>query len=82
VDALIVLHESNDVLKAPASALFREKSDWAVFVVNDGVAQLRKVKIGHNNGLEATILEGVQAEDRVILYPASNLVDGMAVIQR
>ncbi len=82
VDALIVLHENKDVLKAPASALFREKSDWAVFIVNNGVAQLRKVKIGHNNGLEAVVLEGLQADDLVILYPASNLVDGMNVIQR
>ena len=36
IEARIVIWESNDVLKVPAGALFREQGEWSVFTVKDG----------------------------------------------
>ncbi len=82
VETRIVVWEQDDTLVVPASALFRSGSEWAVFVANDGVARLRKVRIGAGNGLAAQVLDGLSEGDRVILYPASGLSDGMKVRQR
>ena len=48
----------------------------------DGKAQLRKVEIGPNNGVEAQVKTGLSEGDRVILYPSSGLSDGMSVAER
>lgn len=82
VEARIVVWEDDDALIVPSSALFREGQDWAVFLVEDDRAKLRKVEIGHNNGVQAQVIKGLEPGDRVILYPASGLSDGMRVAQR
>lgn len=82
VEARIVVWEDDDALRVPSSALFRAQEAWAVFVVRDGRAQLRRVSIGYNNGISAQLIDGLVADDTVILYPSSALVDGDAVTQR
>ncbi len=82
VEARIVLWESDDVLKIPAGALFRSDDDWAVFLVVDGYAKLHHVKVGHNNGLEAEILDGLNENDTVVLYPSDKIRDGVAIKPR
>ncbi|TMS90942.1 RND transporter [Pseudoalteromonas sp. S201] len=82
VDVAIVVWEKSNTIKVPSSALFRENKQWAVFVVNHSKAQLRTVTVEKNNGTEASILQGLQVDERVILYPASDLVNGAAVAQR
>lgn len=82
VEAQIIVWEAQDTLTVPASALFRSRGDWAVFVVSDGVAALRLVKIGPNNGLQAQVLDGLSEGDTVILYPSSGLSEGMSVAER
>ena len=79
VEARIVVWESDDVLKVPASALFRGGENWMVFVIQDGRATERRVGIGHNNGLEAEVLDGLNEGDRVVLYPSDQVEDGVAV---
>ena len=79
VEARIVEWESSDVLKIPLSALFRDGTQWAVFVVERGTARLRHVKIGHRSSLEAEVLEGLVAGEKVILYPGDNVSPGIAV---
>ena len=66
----------------PSSALFRDGQTWAVFLVEDGIAKRRGVDIVHNNGIQAQVVNGLEPGDRVILYPASGLSDGMRVVQR
>lgn len=82
VEARIVVWESDDVIKVPAGALFREGADWAVFVIDHGKARLRTLQIGHNNGLEAEVLEGLAEGEQVIVHPGDQIRDGRAVKAR
>lgn len=82
VEAKVIVWEAEDTLIVPASALFRSGDAWAVFVVADGTAQLRKIEIGPNNGIQAQVENGLSDGDRVILYPSSGLSEGMSVAER
>jgi HlyD family secretion protein len=82
VEARIIVWEAEDTLIVPASALFRSRDNWAVFVADDGTAQLRTIEIGPNNGIEAQVASGLSEGDRVILYPSSGLSEGMSVAER
>ncbi len=82
VEARIIVWESEDTLIVPASALFRSRDNWAVFVVQNDIAQRRNIEIGPNNGIEAQVKSGLSEGDRVILYPSSGLSEGMRVAER
>lgn len=79
VEARIVTWSAPDVLKVPASALFRSGSGWAVFRVEDGRARRREVKLGERNPYEARILDGLSPGDAVVRYPSNELADGTRV---
>lgn len=82
VEARFVVWEGRDVLQVPASALFRRNGGWAAFVVKDGRARLQPVKIGHRNGLEAEVLDGIRAGTSVITHPDDRISDGTRVRPR
>jgi HlyD family secretion protein len=82
VELSIVVWEDPEALRVPSAALFRDGGGWAVFVVEDGTARLRPVGIGHNNGIEAEVTEGLSENDTVILYPSSAIADGLSVAPR
>jgi len=82
VEAGIVTWESDDVLKVPAGALFRQADAWAVFTVQQSRAVLRTVRVGHTNGLETEILEGLSPGDSVILHPSDRVRPGVAIAPR
>ncbi|HEX6998337.1 MAG TPA: HlyD family efflux transporter periplasmic adaptor subunit [Gammaproteobacteria bacterium] len=82
VEAAIVTWQADDVVQAPVAALFRDAGQWAVFRVQDGRARLTRVEVGHDNGRTAEILSGLEAGDRVVLYPGEALADGARVRAR
>ena len=82
VETSFVLWESDDVLQIPASALFRDGDDWAVFTVNDGHAQRRTVEIGHQSGLRAEVLSGLHPAELVIPHPDDAIADGVRLVPR
>ena len=82
LEVRIVLWEGDNVLRVPLSALFREGSDWAVFVEREGRAEKRLVKPGRQNGLESEILEGLEAGERIVLYPSDRVVEGVGLAAR
>ncbi|MDH5274390.1 MAG: HlyD family efflux transporter periplasmic adaptor subunit [Gammaproteobacteria bacterium] len=82
VEPRIVLWESQDVLKLPLSALFRNGKEWAVFVDRDGRARLQTVAIGHMNGIDAEVLKGVAAGDVVVVHPSDRVSDGARIETR
>lgn len=82
VEVQIVVWEDDDALVVPSSALFREGREWTVFVVTNGTATLRQVDIGRNNGVDAQVVSGLEAGERVILYPSSELGEGTKVAER
>lgn len=82
VETRIVIWEAEDVVLAPSSALFREKGNWGVFVVEGGHAQFRPVTVGHNNGVKAEVMTGVRVGEQLILYPGPGILDGTMVSER
>jgi RND family efflux transporter MFP subunit len=69
-------------LLVPADAIIFNSGGIQVAVIEDGVAHLRKIKVGRDLGKEVEVREGVKAGDRVILNPSVDLVEGNKVEAR
>jgi HlyD family secretion protein len=82
VEVRVVTWRDDGALKVPAGSLFRQGDGWAVFVVEDGVARQRTVRLGQRNDVEAQILEGVAAGQTLVLHPPDTLSDGTNVTVR
>jgi HlyD family secretion protein len=79
VEAHFIVWEGDHILQIPASALFRYGEGWAVFVVQDGRAVRRPIKLGHRNDLSAEVSSGLEQGEAVIMHPDDALEDGTAV---
>jgi HlyD family secretion protein len=82
VIARVVVWHSDDVLQVPLGALFREGENWAVFVVADGRARRRLVKIAERNLHAAHVVDGLKAGEQVVLHPSDRVHDGVRVEPR
>jgi HlyD family secretion protein len=67
------------VLEVPTSALFREGDQWAVYVVSTSTAYKRNVTLYRRTGVEAAVVSGLAAGERVILYPTDAVRQGARV---
>ncbi len=74
--ARFIVWQGDDVLQAPAGALFREGERQGVFVLDGDRARLRRVEVGRRSGLLAEIVAGLQPGERVILHPGQQIRDG------
>jgi HlyD family secretion protein len=79
VEARILVWESEETLKVPSGALFRRGADWGTFVIVNGRARARSLKVGRSSGTEMQVLEGLSAGDEVVLYPGDRVRDGQRV---
>ncbi len=66
VDVNVKLAEEKGALVIPATAIMEGQQGAQVFVVQDGVATLRKVKVSRNTGELALVQEGLTAGEQVI----------------
>lgn len=82
VEVRIVIWESDDALIIPSSAAFRSGDGWAVFAVQHGRARLTPIETGQNNGILTQVLGGLEAGDKIILYPGNRVTEGARVKQR
>jgi HlyD family secretion protein len=82
VEIRVVTWQADDVLKVPVGALFRRGDEWAVFVVEDGVARRRMVQVGQRNDTEAQILGGLTVDQAIVLHPPDTLEEGTGVAIR
>ncbi len=82
VEPRIVLWAAGDVLKVPLSALYRSDKDWMVFLDDDGRATPTRVRIGHENGLEAEVLAGLRPGQRVVTHPSDRVSAGARIRPR
>jgi hypothetical protein len=63
----------------PADAIIFNGNGMQVAVVNNGKAELRKVKVKRDLGTRVEVDSGIKAGDQVILNPTVTLVDGSKV---
>jgi HlyD family secretion protein len=82
VEVRVIVWHEDDVLKVPTSSLFRHEGQWAVYRVADGRAVRQIVEVGQRNGLEAQVLDGLSAGDRIVVYPSEAIADGVQVTAR
>ena len=82
VEVRIVVWEGDDVLKVPASALFREDEDWLVFLKKGDSAAKQVVQLGHRNAMFAEVVNGLSEGDTVIVHPSDEITDGADVETR
>jgi len=79
IEARIVVWHADDVLKAPASSLFRRQDQWNVFVVEGNRTRRRTVEIGERNANEVQVLNGLDEGTAVVLHPSDQIDDGVRV---
>jgi len=82
VEIRVVTWQSDDVVKVPVGTLFRRGEDWAVFVLDNGVARLQMVQIGQRNDTEAQVTSGLSVGQTIVLHPPDTLADGTRVVVR
>ncbi len=82
VEARILTWRATDVLRVPTGALFRRGNEWMCFTEDAGKARQQRVQIGHNNGLEAEVLSGLEAGQQVILHPPDLITSDARVEKR
>lgn len=75
----IVVFSDPEAIVAPLGALFRSGAAWATFVVEDGRAALRTVRLGRRGDELAQIQEGLSPGELVVLYPGDRVRDGSRV---
>lgn len=76
----VVCETTQDALVLPREAIVREDNDSVVYVVRDGSAERRTVTTGIESGGMMEILDGVSAEDRVVITGQAVLRDGSRVL--
>ena len=82
LEASFIIWEGKDILQVPASALFRNREGWAIFVVKNSRALKREVRVGQRTGLAAEILSGLTEGEEVISHPDNSIEDRIRVRPR
>jgi len=75
VEVKIVIWSSDDVLRVPVSALFKDADAWHVFVARNNKAIKTKIGLGHRNVMMGEVLSGLGEKDQVILHPSDQIAD-------
>jgi HlyD family secretion protein len=76
VDTRITVFAQEDATIVSTGALFRRGETWNVFVVADGRAQDREIKILRRSGRFAAVTAGLMPGERVIVYPSDRIASG------
>ena len=82
VDARIIVNEIPKATLVLAGALFRRGDGWAAFVKRRGRAVLTPVRIGHEDGFDAAVIDGLSEGDVVVLHPSDRVTDGARIAPR
>lgn len=75
----IETYRAEGVLAVPQSALFRNNTVWATYVVREGRAALQPVEIGHRDKASVEVVSGLQEGDQVIVHPNAKVMPGVQV---
>jgi multidrug efflux pump subunit AcrA (membrane-fusion protein) len=67
---------SSDAVSVPSSAVFRAGARDAVWVVTNGVARERLVRLGAQGQARVEVLEGIEPGDQVVVRGADRVREG------
>jgi RND family efflux transporter MFP subunit len=73
---------SRDALLIPPAAVRRQGQLATAFVVDDGVARLRLLRIGYEGSEGVEVLAGIDSGEVVVSAPPPELIDGRRVVAR
>lgn len=79
VEGRVVVWETPEALLVPVSALFRRGDTWSLFRVENGIAQVQDVEIGHLTSSQAEVKDGLEEGAVVITHPSKDISDGTRV---
>ena len=79
VEGRVVVWQTTNALRVPVSALFRRGEAWSLFRVENGVAQLQDVEIGHLTSSQAEVKSGLEEGAVVITHPSKDISEGTRV---
>lgn len=82
VEARIVVWKHEDVVRVPASSVFRHGDGWALFRLDQGVIRLTPVVLGQRTNRDVQIERGVQGGELVIIHPGDQVIDGRRGVPR
>ena len=79
VEGRVVVWETTDALRVPISTLFRRGENWSLFYVENGIARIKDVEIGHLTSAEAEVISDLKEGAEVITHPSKDISDGARV---
>jgi len=79
VRARIVLWQGEEVVQVPTGGVFRSGEGWGAYVVEEGRARRRDLRLGHRGSEAVEVLQGLAPGERVVLYPGREVADGVRV---
>ena len=79
LDARIVIWNADSVLTVPASAVFSVGAGSGVFVIEEGRARQRLVRVGQRSEHAVEIIEGVAPGESIVLFPSDRISSGARV---
>ena len=79
VDTRITVFQQDDATIVPTGALFSRGEAWSVYVVKDGLAEVRSVELMRRSGRLAAVTSGLAPGERVIVYPGDRIEPGVQV---
>jgi HlyD family secretion protein len=82
VDAHFILWRGDNVLVIPASSVFRENGQHAVFVIDGERVVQQDVVIGQSDGFLVEVVQGLNEGDQLVRHPDNRLDDGIRVRAR
>lgn len=82
VDVTIDISDGKNAVRVPSTALFREDTRWAVFVVRGGRARVVPVEIGASDGTWTAVTGGLDEGSVVVAQPSDAIRAGTRVTPR
>jgi HlyD family secretion protein len=82
VEARIVLWQGARVLQVPQGAVFRRGDGWAVFRIENDLARLTPVTLGHRGETSVEVTSGLREGALVAVHPGDRVKDGVRVEAR
>ena len=80
VTVLLEGEKQPDTILVPQSALLADQQGTYVFVAQDGKAEIRRVKVGGEKGLNAIIASGLDGGETVVVQGVESIRPGAAVL--